>query len=216
MTDKGLWGDGKSISESDNRAGLNQMFSFVVALVAFEVLIEVACLTPRTVLLMNTEKPVWEDKGQPILAHQHLLSELSVIRKKRLNSSLILQGQYYMRATCWEILEIVQGELGVYIEALLFVLFAPTVLIDPWMTLIKVCQSDIASISCDILVISSFPQGTVSIPVICIASNQWLHINCFMRATWPERNRLEGKASWLEHPDWSRRGECHNSAFEYN
>lgn len=35
-------------------------------------------------LMMNTEKPVWEDKGQPILSHQHLLSELNVIRKKSL------------------------------------------------------------------------------------------------------------------------------------
>lgn len=33
-------------------------------------------------LMMNTEKPVWEDKGQPILSHQHLLSELGIVRKK--------------------------------------------------------------------------------------------------------------------------------------
>lgn len=54
--------------------------------VVFEVLIEVAWFTRITAassfiklpcLMVNTEEPVWKDKGQRSLFHQHLLSELS-------------------------------------------------------------------------------------------------------------------------------------------
>lgn len=58
--------------------------------VMFEVLIGVARFTRSTALLLSslsyhgcTEKPVWEDKGQRILSHQHLLSELRVVGGKK-------------------------------------------------------------------------------------------------------------------------------------
>lgn len=95
MTDKWLWGDGESISESEQnrpksniqfcrRAGgvwnfnWGGMFDSQYGAASFFIKL------PQ--LLMNTEKPVWEDKCQPILAHLPLLSELSVIRKKSLIS----------------------------------------------------------------------------------------------------------------------------------
>lgn len=52
--------------------------------------------------MLSAEKAVWEDKGQWILLHQHLLSELSTVGQKKkkdalLNFTLIPQRQYYMR-----------------------------------------------------------------------------------------------------------------------
>lgn len=56
--------------------------------------------------MLNTEKPVWEDKGQWILSHQHLRSELSAVRNKEkkdavLNFTPVPQRQYYVREI-WE------------------------------------------------------------------------------------------------------------------
>lgn len=75
--------------------------------VVFEVLIEVAWFTRITAassfiklpcLMVNTEEPVWKDKGQRSLFHQHLLSELSADGKKPpavLHFTPIPQRQYH-------------------------------------------------------------------------------------------------------------------------
>lgn len=131
-----------------------------------------------------------------------------------LNFTLIPQRQYYMREmwssnvnTTWDL----RGSrasrrresshavyliyIYIYIKTCYLCFFAWSAPIDQWMTLIKVCQSKIALISCDIWVLPSVPQGPLSIHVICIASNQCLHVNGFIRGTWPWLNRLHGNAS---------------------
>lgn len=68
-------------------------------------------------LMMNTEKPVWEDKGQPILSHQHLLSELGVVSNP--SETILYEGDLLRNPRDSS------SSRGVYIEALLFLLFCP-------------------------------------------------------------------------------------------